>query len=230
MSIAQIKKRFDELTAYLGRDVHGLDKVRELKDAVWAVRTRLASAETEAATAANNQMAAVADAIAAKSAFEQERIENHRLQQQVANLSRELEAFRRKENVDESDERTIENATDEAKAISVVRRLRKHIKFCPLPISRRADLVTRPVYAMSSFATDWSQQSLWNLGAAIAVLSRVENGITIEGDIHPQVGDQNADGSLAHHVVRWLRKAIHLERDPIQDKLHELKMAASDFS
>lgn len=234
MSISQIKKRFEEMAAYLGRDVHGIEKLRDLKESVNVVRTRLASAEAEAVMASETCDMAIKQRIAAESALDQERMENQRLRQVVANLTRDLEMTAPTRKEDETQEEEPSGTEAEKQMVRAIRALKKHIRICPQPKRIITTLDGKiGVFAMSSFATDWSHQSLLNLGAAVAFASYIIDCVAIENDMRPTLlTDQNLDTSVASHVVRWCRKNIggDSDDDPVYARLQQLKLSASDYS
>lgn len=231
MSIAQVKKRFEDMKAYVGRDQHGIDKLRELKDSVWVIRSRLASLEEDTERSATLRDAAIADAAIAKSALETERLESQRLRQIVETQANDIAARRAKEEAAKSDsEESQPPPTTEGEMIGVIRALRKRITYCPRPV-RKTKGVQLFVYRVSDFAKDWSHQSLWTLGAAVAVLSEMENSVVFEHSRNrAEFGDQERDGSYAMHLVKWIKRNIKREPDALYDKLNELKMAACDYS
>jgi len=231
MSIAQVKKRFDDMSAYIGRDQHGIDKLRELKDAVWVIRARLASLEEDAERSAKLRDIAIADAAMAKASLERERLEIHRLSQIVETQANDIAARRAKEDAEKRDsDETSPQPTTEGEMTGVIRSLRKQITYCPRPV-RSTKGVELFVYRVSDFVQDWSHQSLWNLGAAVAVLSEMEHCVVFEASRdRAEFGDQERDGSYGSHVIRWIKRNIKREPDALYDKLNELKMAACDYS
>lgn len=231
MSIAQVKKRFEDMKAYIGRDQHGIDKLRELKDSVWVIRSRLASLEEDAERSARLRDAAIADASRANAALETERLECQRLRQIVETQANDIASRRAKEDAAKSSsEECTPQPTTEGEMVGVIRSLRKHITYCPRPV-RKTKGVELFVYRVSDFVQDWSHQSLWNLGAAVAVLSEMEHCVVFEASrFRAEFGDQERDGSYGSHVIRWIKRNIAREPDALYDKLNELKMAACDYS
>ena len=231
MSIAQVKKRLDDMSAYIGRDQHGIDKLRELKDAVWVIRARLASLEEDAERSAKLRDIAIADAAMAKASLERERLEIQRLRQIVETQSNHIAARRAKEDAEKRDSHeSPPQPTTEGEMIGVIRALRKRITYCPRPV-RTTKGVELFVYRVSDFVQDWSHQSLWTLGAAVAVLSEMEHCVVFETSRNrAEFRDQERDGSYAMHLCKWIARNIKREPDALYDKLDELKMAACDYS
>ena len=135
MSIQQVKNCFEEMSAYLARDVAGLAKTRKLKDAVNVLRTRLAAAEAEAMLATEIQSTAIERAISAERDRDEMRCETHRLRQIVANLTNELAATKHLDDAHDDDDANIGDTEREAEVKLVLKQLRKRMPLCPMMVA-----------------------------------------------------------------------------------------------
>lgn len=218
MSVSQVKKRFDDLESYLGRDVAGREKLRQLKDSVGVLRNSLSAAESRADDAIRCRDHAHAQSVADKHAADLANAECNRLRQIVENLTRDNRLLSsRIEAMNNQGDNEQVLASNESDAIKTVKRLKRNVSVCPQPSpcddGRRA-VVDVHKFKISKFAKDWSYESIWTLGAAVAVLSSLMDDrrtvVTFECDIWPtDLGDQNSDNSLGGHVIRWCRKLIN---------------------
>ena len=220
MSVQNVKNNFQELSAYLARDVAGLDKLRNLKDAVNVLRTRLAAAEEKESAASGITNGAIERALVAERETEATRIENNRLQQQVAALTLALKNATVATEPDEDGDDVTSGVATESELKSVIKHLRKNLRYCPdiiasarvtKPDSKRATIA---VHDRESFATGWSHESLWTLGASVAVLAAYGGGVAITSkhslrDI--KMEDRNSESGAMRPVIQWLSTNIDFD-------------------
>ena len=222
MSVSQIKKRFEEFATYLGRVTHGLDKLKKLKDAVNELRTRLSSVEEKEASAVGRASEYVTRAHAAENELETAKVEIYRLRQITQNLERDLKLAVA---VDEPAEADTENTSNEIKELElkrVMKHLRTRLRFCPLPtrhLTHNSFKATLRVWDRESLAKGWSHESLWTLGASIAVLVALDGVVVLESENltrNMDVRDANADSSPMRQVVQWIQKTLKDDNsDPV---------------
>jgi hypothetical protein len=219
MSVSQMKKRYAELEAYLGRDVEGLKKLKAFKDEVNELRTTLASAEAkvvEMETAFEAQAKRVRELSAAGEAMD---AELHRLQQLYDNLQRDMKAVIAAAEPPEEEVKWYGKATDELEMKRVVKRLRSRLSFCPRPTRTSGELATAhvdccrsrwvDVFDRESIAAGWSHDALWTLGAAVAALAALRGVVVIETDPVLQiVGHHEPDSneSVWRQLYQWFMK------------------------
>lgn len=215
MSVSQIKKQFEEISTYLGRDKTGLEKLRKLKDLVNELRTRLAAATSESETATTSMNTVFAELSQAKSDLAVASQEIHRLQQVVLNLSRDLSVAEQREvSEEESDEGVNTNNLTRVQQQyhAMVKKLRKQLPFCPRAVDaahtdRNAEVLR--YYDRHSLSEGWSHQDIWTLGAAVAVLCAITGEVAIVSQ-KEMVRDLEFTGSDCdkrnHQTVQWIRK------------------------
>ena len=219
MSISQLKKQFEELAAYLGRDVHGLEKLRKLKESFTEVRTQLASAVQSAEIAKTNLDAAFNETIKAKSELEEMRLENHRLRQVSENLTRDISAAKKPEASPDADDSEVPLKHKQYRA--VIKELRRHVSKCPSATSatRHRSSASR-TYDRDSFSKGWSHKAIWILGASVAILAAFAGEVTISSnetiaDLE-QYDPKNPNGK--HQFIQWMRDNFDdIGRDAISD-------------
>ena len=224
MSVSQVKKRFSEFESFLKNDKEGLRRLKLLKDDVNVLRTSLAAAEAKTAEFEEVKNAARERADEAESELDKIRIEIQALRQQVANLTRDLEEASKLDpeldddgamvRLDPEDHRSsvfadkmVEKTMEEFETKRVVKELRKYQKFCP-----RARLRTRhldyaaSVYDRDSLASGWSRQSLWILGASVALISALNGQVVIKSNQRTQqmrmAGDPEKS-ACTRHLIQW---------------------------
>lgn len=172
MSVSQVKKRFEEMATYLGRDATGLEKLRQLKDAVNVLRTKLAAAEESAAQAIESKAHATAKLVETESELADCRRDSHRLTQKMENVSRDLEtvqAMLPREDTNPVDQ----HATKlERQVTATAIELRRNLKKCPKPTATNT-------YDRKLLSKGWSRQEIWTLGAAVAALAAINGEVTI---------------------------------------------------
>ncbi len=236
MSVSQVKKRFGEFESFLKGDKEGLRRLKLLKDDVNVLRTSLAAAEEAEQLAQVVKDAARERADAAESELVEMRIEIHALRQQVAGLMRDLDAaLKRAPDPDDEDamvclepedhgssvfaDKMVEKTMEEFETKRVIKELRKHQKFCPRATNAR--LRTRHlddatgVYDRESLAAGWSHQSLWILGASVALISALNGRVVIESKQRTQkmtiAGDPDKSACNRHLVQWWATNNVQTE-------------------
>jgi len=209
VSISQIKKQFEEMSTYLGRDVTGLEKLRKLKDSVNELRTQL-TASTQARENAESRTELIfAESTRAKTELSEARREIHSLRQRADNIARELELATDVEESLEDDAGMVDGhlTRDQRQYRAVIKELRKQLPYCPLSVVRMASNRTR-YYDRDALSKGWSHQALWALGASVAILAAFEGDVGIVSndkvvELEPAVrGTANRN----HQTVQWLRK------------------------
>ncbi len=186
---SQVKKRFAEMAAYLGRDTKGLEQLRLLKDDVNVLRKNLAAATQLADDEAQVKIAARERADIAEAALAQAQLEIHSLRQQLTSASNALCSIIAA-TADDTDENENENENEygevdgytvqEADARVMVRSLRKALRYCPTPrdkVTMFPEAVDR--FCWSDIVTGLSHKSLWTLGAAVAALTLLRGQVVI---------------------------------------------------
>lgn len=218
MSVQQVKDRFEELTAYLGRDAKGVEKLKKLKDAVNVLRTNLAAAQEQAACCTTTRQLAVERALAAEGELANTRIEMDSLRQQAANLTRELKAATNVEPTDEgSDGSNNESeSVDQTLMTGVIKNVRKRMKYCPAAkcVNHVRGSSTRDknnrwaAFDRDSLSEGWSHESLWLLGASVALLSSLFGEVRIETDnrLSDFIKEDGQHEGFGRHLIQWMAK------------------------
>ena len=202
---SQMKKRYESLLVYLGRDTKGIELLKLYKDEVNVLRKKLAATETalQAETTVKQQARERADSAEAELA--ELILEEHRLQQQVANLMREMSiATKPDEPTPVADAVVLTQSDKEALMLPVIKALRKELKTCPFPISRRYDACTLDTYNRYDIAAGWSHKDLWVLGASVAILAEMQATVYIYASDRMEVTDMNPHSGIFRHVGDWL--------------------------
>lgn len=204
MSVSQVKKNFEELTTYLGRDVAGLEKLRKLKDAVNVLRTNLAAAAESEQRAIQCRELAVAELNDLKTESRENRLECHRLQQKVENLTKRLADATASNATDKEAEDDIPTSgvSKSAQFAGTIKELRRNMKTCPPLVAKRGSTF---VVNRSSIAKGWSRQDMWTLGASVALLSAFDGEVLVLSDeMIRQIGDEKS----RLEVVKWFSKNL----------------------
>lgn len=179
----QVKKKFEELVTYLGKDTKGLEKVKQLKDAVNELRKKLAAAEEKL-----EQMEAVKDAARERAdAAEAEKLvaEQQQLAIQVKLSSVSQELSQRKQFVSEQRQREtadmhrlhamLSTTYVDAEVVAtsaVLQRLQASMPTCvPATCAINAATGLLRLYDRQKLATGWSDDELWRVGAVVSLLS-----------------------------------------------------------
>ncbi len=222
MSVSQIKKQFEELAAYLGKDVTGQAKLKKLKDAVKELRTQLASAQAKEAKA-TSQADVLAECCRAKDReLSSATVEFQRWRQIAANLSREVEAAKARDATVQPSHGDFENTGEETytelELKRVIKRLRHKQSMCPESTRKIRDLRGSEndwinVWDRHAIAKGWSHESLWALGATMAILAEFFGVAAIESQSRTRKNlvpthDANSDACVFRHVIGWLSKNI----------------------
>jgi len=229
MSVQQVKKQFEEFAAYLGRDVTGLEKLRKLKDAVNVLRTSLASAQEQATGCAATRQVALERALNAEADLQNARLEIHSLRQQVANLTRDLKVATKVDTEEqEVDEPSYGSESDtQAIVTKVIKRVRKQMRYCPeaksvnhVRSNNSRDKNNRWVaFDRDALAEGWSHESLWRLGASVALLSGFFGEVRIETDKRVQefIKEDREHEGFGKHMIQWIAK--HFSRELGMEKV-----------
>ncbi len=214
MSVAQVKKQFEELATYLGRDERGLEKLRTLKDAVNTLRTGLASANQKAQDATDKMELAMSASVTAEVDLKEARLEIHRLRQIVENLTHDM--GRVSSPATDEDDDSVPKAATHREHRAVMKSLRRHLRTCPKPVNRAKQLKSM-VFERASFAKGWSHESLWILGASVALLSAFDGEVTIvSGERFTDMETKTEE--TARQFVQWFRNNIDFsdsDKDPV---------------
>lgn len=222
MSISQVKKRFAEFQSYLGRDVVGLEKLKELKDAVNWVRTSLATAEhrVDELKIRNDELHLRVRDLEGENAEAAIDVQRHR--QIAENLERELAALKATlvSDCDEADEPAVDTPHDEMQIKATLKRLRHMLRCCPAPVGVCKDAALPAeskvlVYDREEIAEGWTREALWTLGASVALLSCFFGVTVIQTDrrykqsvnsLRPK--DPNSNENTGRHFLSWLKNSI----------------------
>ena len=222
MSISQIKKQIEEFSAYLGRDIKGLEKLRKLKESFNELRTQLSSSEQKQTDANQRSESAFSEVSRMKVDADLSSQEIHRLRQVISNLQREIAETTKSRQSDEKAEFTEDDdSAEHSQYRSAMKKLRMHLRQCPKPTARnrRISMVT---FNRTDFSKGWSHQALWILGASIAALSAFEGAVTIvssEDIASLESYDENGPNKR-HQFISWFRGNIDThgpDRDAICD-------------
>ena len=172
----RIKERFKEMMTYLGRDTKGVEMLKLLKDDVNELRKSLAAAEEAVKQAEVSKLVVSQRAEAAETELANVKLEACNLRQQITSLTGKLNAALKdmEEATDpEEDEEDLEKDADTCllEMKSAVKRLRKIVRWRPKPDSHCKTTFsgTTEVFNRESLSKGWSHNSLWLLGASIAV-------------------------------------------------------------
>jgi hypothetical protein len=203
---SQAKKRFNELKAYLGKDVKGLELLKLYKDDVNVLRKNLAAAAARAAEEEVVKNAARERAAAAECEVTQLRLEVYKLTQQVANLARELAAATKPQEteVQPADVDPVVSIS-EAELYAVFNNIRKEHPGCPAPYNdRRVDPDGLPGFYREELAKGWSQHSLWTVGAVVSFIVAIRGGLILRSHkTFPFLHDREVMQKLSKRVAAW---------------------------
>jgi len=171
---SQVKKRFAEMDAYLGKDTKGRELLKQLHDAVNVLRKNLAAATQLADDEAKVKIAARVRADAMATELAQLKLELHSAQQRNTSLQHELNnviatvAAMKVEA--EADPGAAWKSSEVVDARDVFNQLKLIFPQCPEPISSEYGS-RRICYYREDFSRGWSGKDLWTLGAAVALLT-----------------------------------------------------------
>lgn len=240
----QVKKQFEEMAKYLTRDAIGLEKLRKLKEAVNVLRTSLAAANEQQAREHAAKELAVNRALSAESDLAEARTELHSLRQQVVNLARDLKTKTTTEQMNaDSNDSISDDSGEQAVVTKVMKTIRKRMKHCPAPIcvSHVAKNSSRDnrwaAYDRESLAEGWSHESLWFLGASVAVLSGFFGEVRIEtkNRVQKHIKEDRLHEGFGSNLIRWIAKH-HSEEigfpkaDPEKPKYYETELEQENIN
>lgn len=221
---AKVKRRFEEMQAYLGRDTEGLKKLKLLKDDVNELRTSLAAAKEQL-----EQMVAIKDAAreradAAEAELVRVRLEQDRLNQMLQGLARrataaevEIKKLTTSDDIVDTPDAAQSTETMPASIQAVyatLRKLRKIITRRPPEVRsvRVAGVVTQvPLYRLGAVLEDWTHNRIWALGAFVAIQSQVDSAVVITGNAEPNLLTyvrQNPGSALGDALDTWMRDSV----------------------
>ena len=216
LSISQIKKHFEDMSSYLGRDATGIEKLRKLKEAVNVVRTKLSESEQSADLAVRQMEIAHAESIKAKRERDDSVKEVQRLNQVVNTLTRQLsEAWKQ----DSSDDLEIQASVSlkQKQYRSTIKRLRRVLPECPGARSFFPKSLSKErAYAREDFSKGWTYEDLWILGASTAILASFHGHVLITSnespkDLEPLAEDANGTLMRKHLTLEWVKKQIRTD-------------------
>lgn len=226
----QVKKKFEELVAYLGKDTKGLEKVKQLKDAVNELRKKLAAAEERL-----SQMEAVKNAARERAdKAEAEKLEAVKQQQQAiaaqANYYYDAQELQRKEEewiaLNNTTRRRLFETVSGTRAVdpldyeAVFSRLRERMPDCVAP-STKIYLydISVPVFDRFALADGFTDDDIWQLGAVIAMVASATGLVCISTAKHG-LSFKNTSAAtervtaIAAEASAWLRRNDVI-RDPL---------------
>jgi len=223
---AKVKKRFEEMQTYLGRDTEGLKKLKLLKDDVNELRTSLAAAKEQLEQAVAIKDAARERADAAEAELARVRLEQDRLNQMLQGLAQRATAAELEiKKLSASDDDAVDGVTDsdatEAEIKSTVKAMRRRMKYCPGPVSSHT-------YDRESLAPSWSHPDIWLLGAAVATLVAMRGHITITTDnlLRNLTTTADESQSVSRQIAEWLMKH-NVQKDTGESSASKLYAAAA---
>ena len=223
---AQVKRRFADMVAYLGKDTKGLELLKLLKDDVNVLRKNLAAAaalavEEEAVKKLARERADAAEARAA-----QMELELHSLRQKVASVSHELSSVIAANNTDSEDaeEEMIDKSIQEADARSMMKALRKELRYCPKMESRVDHLSALvDVYERSEISPGLSYKSIWTLGAAVCAITLIRGQVVIRSEEWAKTMEtKGVESGFLRHLFQWYgQQNIDMSKDDSAGRLYE---------
>jgi len=226
---SQVKKRFAEMTAYLGKDTKGRELLKQLHDAVNVLRKNLAAAAALAADEEIVKNLARERAAAAECEVTQLRVEVQSLRQQVANLTRAAVTVTK---TVESEEPPVDHDTvvsiSEAELYAVFNNIKKQHPVCPTTYNnKRINPEVLPGFYRETLATGWSYHSLWTVGAVVSFIVAIRGGLVLRSHrTFPFLHDRNVMQKLSKRVAEWYRPA--LDDSLVGDALETLMTAATE--
>lgn len=219
---AKVKKRFEEMQTYLGRDTEGLKKLKLLKDDVNELRTSLAAAKEQLEQMVEIKDAARERADAAEAELASVRLEQDRLNQKLQGLAKrataaEAEIKKLTTSADDTGSAELSASTkvaggwnSGATAYAVLSQLREGLPFCP----RAWGTVfmggnTSSIYLLTDIVlSGWTHANLWRLGAFVAIHSRLEGCVHIKSPDTSLMDyvSRNRGSRFSRCVEKWLSK------------------------
>ena len=235
---AKVKKRFEEMQAYLGRDTEGLKKLKLLKDDVNELRTSLALAKEQL-----EQIAAIKDAareradaaeamlarVRAEAASEKQRLATE-VQNARADVSRVQAEWRELTGATACDAVTGKPGIAELR--DTLFRLMCRVPTCPVPVTptKHEAEVVFPLFMREDFATGWSQDALYTLGAAVAVLVTVSDAVSFrraEGGVASEAAVRDTfygDPAIIRKVLAWVTASSGQHGDALEGYIDQARM------
>lgn len=215
MSVAQVKKTIAEMAEYLGRDSHGQDKLRRIKDAVNILRNKLSACTESEASAAARLKIATDEAARLRDELTASQTDIHSLRQRVNNLTADVNRLTATATTD--DNQSPAASDDRACYKSAIKELRTLMSRCPRAISHRSRASTTGlIFTRESISKGWSHRALWMLGASVAILSAYKGEVTIiSGDTISELEPYDDDDMTkkCHQFLRWFANNIDWSPD-----------------
>jgi hypothetical protein len=219
MSVAQVKKRFGEFESYLRRDTEGLRRLKLLKDDVNVLRTSLASAQHAEETA--KQIASTARERTDKAEMELQDIlkQNRQLTSVVDSLRQQIASLTKVVEKEDNDDTKSTGVYADVKR--TVKRLRQTLPQCPQMIPPKIQKEKKQlrnteglVYRREDFATGWTHNDMWVLGASVALLAAMDGQVTVMSEQRTEdiIADKTGNG-FAFNMCRWFRGNIDKRSD-----------------
>jgi hypothetical protein len=179
MSVSQVKKRFEELAAYLNKDTEGQRLLKNLKDSVNVLRTNLASASEEKTNAEwvkdqARQRADKADEVMLDMAAEMKVLQDT-VRQQKAQIDQLLSDIDKATDPHE-DPRQFKENTPARLLADLIRVLPK----CPRVKFNTPYNGTVLQMPLDIIVGDFSYQRLWSLGATVALMAVMGKKVLLE--------------------------------------------------
>lgn len=215
---AKVKKRFEEMQTYLGRDTEGLKKLKLLKDDVNELRTSLAAAKEQLEQAVAIKDAARERADAAEAELVRVRAALLREQQRLVVETARADAADAETadflstcaDVDMTSEVIdMAGSTYSESVRKAVRLLRSRMPGLPAT-ARREQVVTASgeqiaVLDREALAAGWSGANLYSLGAAVAVLVGMLERVVISTERSLRKGKMLENNNATHcELLAWL--------------------------
>jgi hypothetical protein len=204
---ALIKRRFEELKSYLGRDTEGIERLKLLKDAVNVLRKKAAASAEKAEAAEASRLDSHYRREDAEALLRASQSECRLLAERVVKLERDAKP---------PPERIVQPPADPAGTVlSVVKRLRAENKYCPRQVAfPETSLEKMPVFDRESISDGWTHADLWRLGSTVAIVAAMMGGVLITTDERLKDIVDSGDGAgVGGHVTRWFRKNMDLRND-----------------
>lgn len=220
MSIVQLKKQFEAFSTYLHRDTTGHDHLRKLKESFLELRAQLA-----ATTAKKDEAVALLEPVSSRAVAAEQRLiaadaEIRKLQQQLASTTQRLDTLLEtvaKTAAEDTAVADSETDVDEATVKSVLKQLRKKLKYCPTCMQLSTKVIVSSdsrmtVLDRSSVVRGWSHSDLWTLGATVSALLMLKGGQVVVQDpeLHEKMlafkTDPDSDECAGRHLVQWWAK------------------------
>lgn len=215
MSVSQVKKRFSEFESFLKKDKEGLRRLKLLKDDVNVLRTSLAAAEEKAEQLEVIKNAARERADAAESERDTLKLEVHNLKQHAASLMFDLALVTKPKDETATGDLQVKGSYAEVKA--VLKKVMKQIR--QMPIHNRRILIDeryQSEFTKEDLISGWSYNSIWTLGAIVALWSYTWGSIVIRSserakDLSLPEDKNSDDNPLGRLIAKWSMNNINTE-------------------